>query len=311
MTILLIRRRWVVAASLAVLLASLSYIGGAVLLADDPPTGAAFLAARGEEVALARISGSEEVALYINQFPVSVAEVLETRAEMETSVDAWASAIDRMVPNNHSSLDEASETGTTDFFNNQTSPVPEMVVAHRQPWLELWQEHGPDTMALANLMDRYAFLSAATEAGYAVTDEEIEEMVAARRQAVESAEAQPPTVTETPEEFEHDEFVTIFVVEKTRDHKLDGYIATVGENTYWDTILPEKMRHDTTMNKWRSEETQGAQSHEEWLAAVEDLHESAREGLLVEFTDAFPLDTTLEQVEEFLRGSAALKEAER
>ena len=310
MTLLLLRRQMVVAASLAVVLVALSYFGVAALLADDPLTSEDFLTAHGEEVASARLSGSSNVAMYINEHPVSVAEVLESRAEMETSVGAWASAVARIVPDGDPSLREAVENGKIDYFYNQKLPVPAKLAAHRQPWVELWQGHGPDTMALANLIDRYAFLSAATEAGHTVTDAELEELVAARRQAVESAEVQPPTVIESSDEFTTDGF-QINIVEKTRDHKLHGYIATVGEDTYWNTILPEKMRHDTTMNKWRNEATQGAQSYEERLVAVEVLHESAREGLTVEFTDAFPLDTTLEQVEEFLRGVAALKDAER
>lgn len=308
MTLLLLRRKMLVIASLAAVLLALSYAGIAVLGAEDPQTGADFLAARGETVALARVSGSAEVALYINGLSVSVAEALEARAEMESAVGAWASAFERMVPDDDPTLQEARENGTTDFFDNQTLPVPETLVAHMKPWLDLWQLHGADTMALANLMDRYAFLHAATEAGYTVMDEELEELVTARRQAVESAEVQPATVLESSEEFTTDD-LQIRIVEKRRDHKLDGYIATVGEDSYWETILPEKLRHDTTMNRWRDAETQDAGSHEQWLAAVETLHDSAREGLSVELTEVFPLDTTLEKVTAFLKGSDALKEA--
>ena len=318
MTLLLISRQGLVTASLVVLLIALLSAGIAVLVvddsptgADDPQTGADFLFERGETVALARVSGSSETALYVNELPVSVAEALEARAEIKSAVDAWASAISRKVPNDDPSLREARENGTTDYFDNQNLPVPAMLVAHMEPWLELWQKHGADTMALANLMHRYGLLAAATKAGYSVTDEEVEARVSDYRQAVETAEVQPPTVIESSDEFTTGP-IQIRVVEKTRDHKLDGYIATVGEDTYWGTILPEKIRHDTIINKWRNAETQDVQdNHDEWLAAVETLHAAALEGLSVELTDAFPLDTTLEKVEAFLQGSDALKKAEQ
>ena len=53
------------------------------------------------------------------------------------------------------------------------------------------------------------------------------------------------------------------------------------------------------------------ESHEEMLTITEAMTEAAREGVVVEFTDEFPLDTSLEQVEEFIEGHNALKDAER
>ena len=306
MTILLLGTRRVVGASLMVLLAALVFSGGVVLLADDPLTSKDFLAARGGEVGQLRLSGSDEVALYINQIPVSVAEVLEERAEIETSVGMWASALERMVPDDHPSLNY--EGTKTDYIEDQTSPVPEFFVADMVPWIELWQGHGPDTMALANLMDRYAFVSAAIEAGFSATDAEVRQVVDERRAAVEAAEVQPPPVTET---FNEREGISIHVVEKTRDHKLDGYIAVVGEDAYWDTILPARERHNITMQKWWSDALADVESHEEMLTITEAMTEAAREEVVVEFTDEFPLDTSLEQVEEFIEGHNALKDAER
>ena len=219
---------------------------------------------------------------------------------METSVDAWASAISRMVPNDHPSLRDAYANGDTRYFDNQNLPVPAIVVEHKIPWVELWQEHGTDTTTLSNIMGIYAFVSEATKAGYEVSDEEVQAAIAAYRLAFDAATEQPLTRLEPS-----DEPADTYKVEYTHqtiNHKLIAYIEVVGEDVYWETILPIKMRRELLGGKWTYHEaTKGIDDHEEMLDAVRLLHENARRDTEVEFTDAFPLETTLDKVRAFQR----------
>ena len=71
--ILFVKKYRVVMGLLAVAVALLVGVGSAALfatdpptVATDPPTGADFLRIRGETVAQARLSGSEDIALHIN-----------------------------------------------------------------------------------------------------------------------------------------------------------------------------------------------------------------------------------------------------
>ena len=75
------------AAGIGVLMAIV--LGVNALIADEPITGTEFLREQGVLEGNTRIEGSNDVAFYVNDYPVSIAETLEAQVRSQSSIDTW------------------------------------------------------------------------------------------------------------------------------------------------------------------------------------------------------------------------------
>ena len=301
-TLHLLNNKRLIVVSLAVLVGvgAVSFFAF-TLSADDPFTEQDVLKQQGILWAQGRLSGSDEVALFVNGYPVSVAEVMESKAVSEFSTKTWRSAYDRRITVNHPSLNEKglNHAASMAIYDGE-SPVLEDVVIPMKPQIDIWEKHGTDAMAVGHLISVYAYLTTAIEAGYALTDAEVAAEVARRREVHEETRDEKTTQIILDQETGESKTVTY---ETVRNHRVDGYIETVGEDKYWNEILPAQVFREMTTYKWREAAYGDVKEISEMYEINLRLHREAEANVKVEFTDKLRLNVTLNQAFAFIRDS--------
>ncbi|MCY4528310.1 MAG: hypothetical protein OXD46_04680 [Chloroflexi bacterium] len=272
------------------------------LLVDDPFTEQDVPKQQGIQWAQGRLSGSDEVALFVNGYPVSVAEVMESKAVSEFSTKTWRSAYDRRISANHPSLNEKglNHAASKAAFYDGESPVLEDLVIPMKPQIDIWEKHGTDAMAVGHLISVYAYLTTAMEAGYALTDAEVAAEVARRREVHEETRDEKTTQIDLDQETGESKTV---IYETVRNHSVDSYIETVGEDKYWNEILPAQVFREMTTYKWREAAYGDVKQISEMYEINLRLNREAEANVKVEFTDKLRMNVTLNQAFAFIRDS--------
>lgn len=230
-----------------------------------------------------------EVAFYVNGYPVSVAETLETHVRTKSYVTAWRDAFNRMLPD-----DDPRITG--DHFSYEViydgkSPVPASLVAERKWEFDMWEAYGPDTMTLAELVAKYAEYTYAMDQGFAMSDGEVDELVEKLRREYEAR----PYYSEV----EFTDLATgktvVHVEEVFTPSHIDSEIAAIGEDTYWDEVLPKRLRIQSTAAKWRQATVDDLAelSHTSIYETVISLNREALANTEVRMAEGFDLETDI------------------
>ena len=243
MTLLLLNRQRTIAVSLAILVVALSLGAlGVRLSADDQTPYEVLLQERGAEIGQTHaLGGDTDIALYVNGHPVTTAALYKQQADSKNFLDVMQGRIDRAVPDSeYNAVSEeevaALERGeivNKDLFDG-VSPVPESMIYPMRSRVALVQEYGPDTMALAIIIQDSAVFGMALEAGHEATDQQVAERVAEAKTWLEAGFSKsvvkvPYTDPETGKEI-------LLESQTPRDYKLEGYINAVGADRYWNQI---------------------------------------------------------------------------
>ena len=178
---------------------------------------------------------------------------------------------------------------------------PDMQPANKgqQPLYQLIESHGVDTAVFGFLMSQYTALGAAVTAGYSISDDELAKGMEEQRRRFNKM-GQTETLTEVwSEVLQH---TTTQTTEYPRDPKILGYIEAVGEDKFWDEILPAKISHELILDKWYVAAIGGRNLRgEDWNKAHTDLHRAALAGAEIEVMDGdFDLITTQEEAKAFI-----------
>ena len=150
--------------------------------------------------------------------------------------------------------------------------APAKFLQARQDVVTKW---GTESAALANLVRSLVLVQAAEDAGLSATDEEVAENAKYAKEA-----------------YDNDEY----------DSYNKGYIESVGEDTYWDTVYPAKARAMLTINKLHAdvvaqgEEGSYSDAKTLWIAYEEATLSSA--GITIPESDHH--STSVEDVRSFL-----------
>ena len=208
MTLLLLNRKLVMTTSIAVLVVVISasavaaWLSSERLRADDTHPLSNIMLERGVAIGQGWLNGSDsDIAAYVNEIPVSTAEFYEEQARARTYLDIALDRLDRAVSDEEYGAfifeyierqEQLGPGGTVEIplFDGE-SPIPESTAAIIRTRIKVVQDHGVDTMALAVLIERYAFLSAAREAGFSAPELEVQGRVAERRTLFESVDVEP------------------------------------------------------------------------------------------------------------------------
>ena len=261
MTLLLLNRKLVMTTSIAVLVVVISasavaaWLSSERLRADDTHPLSNIMLERGVAIGQGWLNGSDsDIAAYVNEIPVSTAEFYEEQARARTYLDIALDRLDRAVSDEEYGAfifeyierqEQLGPGGTVEIplFDGE-SPIPESTAAIIRTRIKVVQDHGVDTMALAVLIERYAFLSAAREAGFSAPELEVQGRVAERRTLFESVDVEPIQVSQAQEPS-----IDLSILE---DYELQGIISEVGAETYWTQIAPRMTEYQITTDKWRS-----------------------------------------------------------
>ena len=289
-------RKWIVAPIALLGFAISVYIFFSVTLgADEGFTRKMGLELEGGQIAQGWLAGSDEIALYVNGYPVSLSELMEQHAIASNSISTWRSAYDRRVPSDHASI-QGKNLVDGAFYDGE-SPVLEAEVQNIKPLLDIWERYGADTMALGAVIINYAHLTAAIDGGFSLTDEEVQAIVAQRREyhenTVDGSEQMLITDPNTGQQ-------SVGTKITMRDYRTDGYIEAVGSDEYWNEIMPRKVFAEETAVRWRAHAGGGVTYFLDQQEINLRIHEEAETNVVVELTDNFKLDTTLEEAFAFM-----------
>lgn len=248
--------------------------GGSAAVAAETSSLEELDRVEGQRIGRARAAGSDDIAFRVNGHPVTTADVLETRAWVTANMTGMRRMVDSAIPDD-------DDRWLTPEPDGERPDVPESFVRGIKPLLIVMDKRGPDVAVFGSLISQYASLSAAIEAGYGLTDEEVAAEVAAVRSLFDQ--------TQQPD-----------VPQDERDHRFEAYLAEVGEDTYWDEILPPKIRREQSVSNWLAAATSGFQDRREQAWIVTRLQQDALTDAKVETTEHFELPVTLEHAIAYL-----------
>ena len=194
----------------------------------------------GGTLAVGYNKGNSNVAFRINGYPITTAEVLEAKAGAIAGRAHMRSVVSRLERDGVPYVRESSGNywSVTDDFSTVPAYIGEVYV----PLLALQEKYGPDTVALTSLVTRYMALGPAIEEGYELTDAEIQ------RRVEEERKIRPKSL----EDDNADD--SLFVSE---NYRMEEYVKGVGEEVYWNEILPERIFRENTMIAWRTAYMEG------------------------------------------------------
>ena len=277
---------------------------GYVLLAEDPDEVKDTLWDRGSSEAKAFLAGDDEIALTVNGHPITVAEFLRAREADTTGRARVENTFSRVVPDDDPSIENKHWVNDclecfAEYMDDPTKPLPKSYV-ELFPALELYLTYSVDSVALAGLLMDYTVYAAGVEAGYTMTDEEVQEVV---DKAQFYYDNQGKTVS-VPDPRTGEPSEALVAV----DHERSAFIQTMGENEYWTKYLPETERRNGIAAKWRDAKYAPLYSRsatqDEILQVTWDYHVKLISDATVEFTGAIDIDATPEQALQFLLDKA-------
>ena len=240
----------------------------------------------GGALAVGYNKGNSNVAFGINGYPITTAEVLEAKAGAIAGIAHIRSVVSRLEREGVPYVHEPSGNywSATDDFSTVPAYVGEVYV----PLLALQEKYGLDTVALESLMTRYMALGPAIEEGYGLTDAEVQKRVEEEREI-------------WPKSLEDDnaDDSSFF----SENYRMVEYIKGVGEEVYWNEILPERVFRESTMTAWRTAYMEGTSSNggsgKKWT--LDSLNKALLASVEVEFTKHYTLDASLEDVHAYLQ----------
>lgn len=228
--------------------------------------------AQGTALGKARVSADDDVALRVNGYSITNAELVESRLRYYRNLESMRSAAARAVP-----ADQWDEVASNANFasNDPRNPIHEhMITDGFTAYIRALEKHGGDVVGLAALIADYAEFSAAIDAGYSASEAEVAEYVEMTRDALNRQSASD-------------------VSEWGMMPEMQGYIDAVGENRFWSEIYPDRLARDIAIGKWRqaaiSEYNGGKDTTLHAETADKILHEltlSALDNADIEIVDA-------------------------
>ena len=258
------------------LVAVITVAGIGVVLFADETSFAKMFSGFGDEIGQARVSGSDEVALWVDGIPVTVAELLERKAQVEIYTERF-----------DAELKELEAEGESIKELRGIIPAAFEYMDSQKSLLELY---GSETIALADIMKQYSRYSAAIKAGYTISDDEVLAAVQLERnqQGVDKVEVvlddkQVVSFSDTIPDYEH-----------------SAYIDAVGEKHYYTSVLPGMLKHDMIAGKWLHDQTKDMQSTADREEAMTVLPRKFLDEAVVELSNVFPFETTVEKAMEFV-----------
>ena len=178
-------------------------------------------------------SSDEGVALTIDGHPVSIIQFLAERAQTEKARVDTESILSRVVPDDDPS-------GTTDIWGGD-SPLFETAVESMGygRWNLLFERHKIDAMVLSALIVEYAHYASGVEAGFTMSDEEVQAIVEQRKANYEFSGVRIADKTSRTSSF--------YI-----DTEAETHIQSLGAEYYWTTYYPEQERRAGIATKWLS-----------------------------------------------------------
>lgn len=179
----------------------------------------------------ARVSSGTEIVVVVDGHPITSADVAE--AQVASDLERMRELLTRIVPDEQYYAQLRMRTpdptplapGETRITDNSGGPIPESSGLREQVALRiaLIERHGPEVVALGNLIAEAATYGAAAAAGHSADPAEVASYIRDIRAAFDAGE-------------------TPFI---------EGYLSVVDEDVFFDEVLPERYARQLTIGSWR------------------------------------------------------------
>lgn len=244
---------------------------------DEPISKELYERAKGAARAAGYLTGTEDVALRINGYPITTANVQELRAWWPTRLANMQVSHPLDDPYNwRLPLDELNEPERPTLwkFGNVMPLSRRAEKPSYEAEVTYLEQYGVDVAVLAELIETYADFAIALWAGFGLNDEEAEQFVTNLRFQIEHYPDRYPGERE--------------------------FIRWVGEKHYWKVIAPDRVLRHEVVDEWREQHRWAGRL----FYALHEIDDSALAYILdntsVEFTEHYDLQASVKQAMEYL-----------
>ncbi len=256
----------------------------AVVLLAARDTSLDHLIEQGRELADIRSSTDEGVALYVDGQSVPTSRFLELRARTEHSKQETNSILERVVPNHDPDLQYSSFE-----FRDPSAKIPESMASTWRDNKKLFDQHDIDAIVLAGVIPEYAQYALALEAGYTMSQDEIDAEAARYKAGYEIQKEHGGSETLYPDP-ETGEMVMTNIL---KDVQWIAYVDSLGDK-YWEEIFPEQARREGITAKWRMATLQGIDDLNEIDRIIREQYKNALLNATVRITGELDIEATLD-----------------
>ena len=241
---------------------------------------------RGAFIGEARRSGRSTIVAYVNGLPITAADIAESRAQFVMGWESTREAVSRMEADlrlGSGPRGTRFAPGGVGLARDQRGPIPESYgpIEYLRARIELSELHEADTIVLASAIQDRALFTAATAAGHSCDDDDIAPWVEQTKTLL--AEGLAP--------------------------ELEAYLSAVGEEVYFNDLLPRALVQRNTITSWRlavyDEVIFPEDPHLKWREAARDAFLDAR----VTLTNESHLDATFEDAITYMEALWALDDS--
>lgn len=234
-----------------------------------------------------------DVALHVNGHPVTYGEIAKAKERFAENRDDMKRQIDHL------------DTAYPDF----------------KPWLEeiarIQEKYGVDIVAIGGIVKEYAMYDAAIKAGFSASDDDVAVAVSTMRSQHEqfSRLIQESGIDESDgcikasdiDEFAgSDECIEMEALGIGELGSVAEYIGMMGDDEYWDEVLPAVIRRNSAVAKWKEAAQwelasaregygEGGVKREEWARIRREVELSALADVDVEVVDETMFDEGMVQ----------------
>ena len=245
----------------------------------------AALACKGHQDPPVVLLGNEDVALTVNGHPITAEQFLVERKGWQHGVESTKSVLSRVVPDGDPSLSRSS----FDLLD-PTATYPEGHVIHERIFEYLYERHSLDAIVLSFLIEEYAPYALGIDAGFTITDEEVQAEVDKRRERYELKMEYRRTQTLTPDP-ETGELVS----GSYRDNEHEVGIEVYGDDYYWTIFYPEMVRRGEISAQWWKQHYHDGMSEIDATRTYYEVKRWLVQEAMVEITGQVEINATVDE----------------
>lgn len=236
---------------------------------------------RGFAFGKARVDGGNEIAIRVNEHPITYGEIAEDKVRFTTNRDDMRHWIDTAVPNGDWTPPQGED------LNNPRYPVQSLFITPEfKELVRIKESYSVNAAVIGGIIKEYALYDAAIKADFSASEDEISNFISEMRSNYEKASKS---------------------AEASGIGELIGYTEAVGKDKYWNDIYPAQVRRNFVITKWRQaaeKEAYGdrAISYKESERMYRTLILSALANINIQIVDKTMFDeTTIQQALKYAR----------
>ena len=252
------------------------------------------LACKGHQDPPVVLLGNEEVALTVNGHPITVEQFLLERKWWQHEVESTKSVLSRVVPDGEPSLHRRPYDP---FGPTATYREGDAIVIFARIFEYLYERHSLDAIVLNYLIEEYAPYALGINAGFTITDEEVQVEVSKHMEWYElkMENRRIETLTPNPETTPDPEPGEVYLGTSYVDFGHEDGVEVYGYDYYWTTRYPEQVRRAGIFWQWWSQHFHDGMSELDVTRTAYEVERWLVQEAVVEITGQVEINATVEE----------------